>query len=241
MNSTATETSSIPIKDRLRIAAEHAGSLKALSELAEIPYPTLMRYIKGTEPKREALANIVNRLNIDGTWLLTGKGSPKGGKSTEELNSSKNVELPKFSPKIFRELLDNAEDFETRGMAMRNIYSALYTTETIDVDRYTVLRLFGSETPEVAVYNYYDRRTNKAPVQIFVDLFDPNFKQGEEALILLNTSLYILEARDSRSPDRQLFTDTCKIDPIADISLEDLMRSDGLVGKVVGSTYGHRK
>lgn len=229
------------IKDRLRIAADKAGSLKALSKIAEIPYPSLMRHLRGeAEPKREALANMVDRLKIDGTWLLTGKGNPNAASGNQESAKKDTISIPKFCPKLFRETVENADDFETRGMLMASAYSSFYRKETVELDKKIVERLLGTVSLDIVAFDYDDNRTNSAPIHLFIDLADWSFRQGEEALIISNSAFYVVEAKEEPQNRNLKFCDISPNNPISAFTIEDLMRAEALVGKIVGKIFKNK-
>ena len=64
------------LADRIRRAAQIAGSGDALSQKAGIPRSTLETYLTGeAEPKASRLAAIARAAGVSPDWLLTGEGS----------------------------------------------------------------------------------------------------------------------------------------------------------------------
>lgn len=224
--------------DRLKVLGKEVGSLKKLSILTEVSYPNILRYVQGTEPKREALAKITSKLDINGTWLLTGEGPRRGSASTDRTNSTADtVELAKFSPKIYQTAVEEAVDFQTRGMRMQMLYTSFYQTEKMHVDRATVIKLFGCEDPEIVVYEYFDSRTTSSPVLAYIDLFDTSFREGQKALAMIKGNLYILKAKGANLHEETLFHDISTVDPVKPISFAQLNRVEALIGKIVYATY----
>lgn len=65
------------IKERLKQVIEIKGlSLKAFSDLTEIPYRSIQNYLRAErEPNLEALMKIGSKTDINLHWLITGEGS----------------------------------------------------------------------------------------------------------------------------------------------------------------------
>ncbi|HED4454457.1 TPA: helix-turn-helix transcriptional regulator, partial [Pasteurella multocida] len=64
------------ISNRLREVMELKGlSIKALSELLDMPYRTLQNYLLNERtPSADALIKISQTLNVDLNWLMIGEG-----------------------------------------------------------------------------------------------------------------------------------------------------------------------
>lgn len=64
------------IKDRLKTVIEHKGlSLKAFSDLTEIPYRSIQNYLRDErDPNLEALVKIGTKTDVNLHWLITGEG-----------------------------------------------------------------------------------------------------------------------------------------------------------------------
>lgn len=64
------------IKDRLKTVIEHKGlSLKAFSELTEIPYRFIQNYLRDErDPNLDALMKIGTKARVNLHWLVTGEG-----------------------------------------------------------------------------------------------------------------------------------------------------------------------
>jgi transcriptional regulator with XRE-family HTH domain len=241
MNAELTEKRPESLSDRLRIVSKKAGSLKALAGIADISYPTFMRYVNGTtEPKGEALANIVSKLEVDGTWLLTGKNESADlidQLKIEIASRDDVVRLPKFSEKIYRQVLETADDFDTRSMLMQTAYSTLYQSETTPVDKDLVLKLLGTTDPQVVVFDYQDLRSPNSPVRVLVDLYHDKPKQSEKALIMYEGALYIMRTKLIGTPPVTMFVDESTRDPLPPLSFDTLVRNDCIVGTIVTSIY----
>ena len=63
-------------KDRLKTVIEHKGlSLKAFSDLTEIPYRSIQNYLRDErDPNLEALVKIGTKTDVNLHWLITGEG-----------------------------------------------------------------------------------------------------------------------------------------------------------------------
>lgn len=64
------------IKDRLKTVIEHNGlSLKAFSELTEIPYRSIQNYLRDErDPNLDALIKMGTKTDVNLHWLITGEG-----------------------------------------------------------------------------------------------------------------------------------------------------------------------
>jgi len=244
---TSVKEETTSIAERLRIAGDKAGSLKALAEVAEIPYPTLMRYLQGTEPKRDSLARIVTRLSVDGTWLLTGHGGPdaRDAQSVRKNLASDNttapdhntVYLPKFSLHLYRTAMESAPDFETRNQLIRSLHKSLFQYERYPVEKSIYDLIPEDERKGLAAFDYHDSRSQLPPVRVLVDLYTLKPKQSQRSLVMYEGSLYILKAKLVRNPTRTILVDESDLDPLPDLDIEELARDDAIIGRVVMSTY----
>ncbi|NBI44008.1 helix-turn-helix domain-containing protein, partial [[Haemophilus] felis] len=64
------------IKNRLKTVIEYKGlSLKAFSDLTEIPYRSIQNYLRDErDPNLEALVKIGTKTDVNLHWLITGMG-----------------------------------------------------------------------------------------------------------------------------------------------------------------------
>lgn len=64
------------IKDRLKTVIEHKElSLKAFSDLTEIPYRSIQNYLRDErDPNLDALVKIGTKTDVNLHWLITGEG-----------------------------------------------------------------------------------------------------------------------------------------------------------------------
>jgi len=237
MSNYTAESAPSTFSHRLKELGDRVGSLKELSALTGIPYANVLRYIQGTEPKREALASIISKLNVNGTWLLTGLGSPDDNQRDQSSSTRSTVELAKFSPRMYQEMIEEAVDFDTRGWRMKMLYSDLYQTDRMHIDRPFVLKLFGSEEPEIVVYEYDDVRTKNAPLFVYVNMYDSSFKEGQKALIMIKGNLYIVKATGTDIHEELSFHDISTESPLKPITLSELNRAEALIGKIVTAIY----
>ncbi|MDO5055650.1 MAG: helix-turn-helix transcriptional regulator [Pasteurella oralis] len=83
------------IKDRLKTVIEHKGlSLKAFSDLTEIPYRSIQNYLRDErDPNLDALVKIGTKTDINLHWLITGIGAMLRVGVDETTLSEKEVEL----------------------------------------------------------------------------------------------------------------------------------------------------
>lgn len=83
------------IKNRLKTVIEHKGlSLKAFSDLTEIPYRSIQNYLRDErDPNLEALVKIGTKTNVNLHWLITGEGKMLRDGVDETALSEKEVEL----------------------------------------------------------------------------------------------------------------------------------------------------
>lgn len=83
------------IKDRLKTVIEHKGlSLKAFSDLTEIPYRSIQNYLRDErDPNLDALVKIGTKTNVNLHWLITGEGKMLRDGVDETALSEKEVEL----------------------------------------------------------------------------------------------------------------------------------------------------
>ncbi len=109
------------IKERVRKAMDAKGlTIKALSDLSNIPYRSLQNYLRGErEPNAEALVALSTHLGISIDWLLTGKveaaevDKPQPANQEQHFNQSdlKLLELlNQLEPEVRKELLRGAEE-----------------------------------------------------------------------------------------------------------------------------------
>lgn len=226
------------LADRLRVVSEQAGSLKALSEIAEIPYPTLMRYMQGTEPKRVPLANIVSRLNVNGTWLLTGEGEPFVSPDTAQgIDGSKGAtKLPKFSEQAYNELLSKADNFSTRDLQMKSVYSSVYQSQKDYASTHVMNKLLGTDSlSDIVTFDFEDARIPNGPIQIYVNLAQLKPRHHQRVLVMQSGRPYLMRGVISGSPAKTRLVDEAKEDPIPEVSYEQLIRDDAIIGTVVGT------
>lgn len=62
------------LADRIREAARELGSLNQLAEVTGIPRRTLGNWLKGTQPKPDALERIAQKTGVSLEWLVSGDG-----------------------------------------------------------------------------------------------------------------------------------------------------------------------
>ena len=70
--------------ERLTALAKQKGGTAALAQSAGISKRTLEKWLAGeTQPKADALKKIASSTSVDLNWLVTGEGTPTGGRSDE--------------------------------------------------------------------------------------------------------------------------------------------------------------
>lgn len=70
---------------RLARLADTAGSVAALARRAGISQSGMQRYMGGGQPTRKVLIAIADALDVDLTWLLTGRGSASKSEALHQL------------------------------------------------------------------------------------------------------------------------------------------------------------
>lgn len=83
------------IKYRLKTVIEHKGlSLKAFSDLTEIPYRSIQNYLRDErDPNLEALIKIGTKTDINLHWFITGEGKMLRDSVDKAALSEREVEL----------------------------------------------------------------------------------------------------------------------------------------------------
>lgn len=232
MSAEITEKRPESLSDRLRIISKKAGSLKALAGIADTPYPTFMRYVNGTtEPKGEALAHIVSKLEIDGTWLLTGKGNP----STNFATGSDDIAIPLLSEKAYNKALECAYNFSKRDELICSARSEMFDENVLSLTRDMAKELFGSDH-ENLVFFRYKRAIPSADAGItklfLINLNVRTPRHGERMCVLHLGAAYILKVLINEDKETYL-VDESPHDPLPLLRYDQQLREDCIVGKVV--------
>lgn len=221
------------VADRLKIVAEIAGSLKELSDRAQIPYQSLLRYLKGTEPKGEVLGKIVHEFGINGTWLLTGKGTP----SAEPMGDTDNIEIPLFCEDTYCRNLMLAHDFSQRDELMRSARSEMFNNKALSFSRQMAQELFDLDHDNIVFFRS-KRATGSASAGIsklfLINLNIRTPQHGRRMCVLHLGVPYILKALVNEDKETYLIDESPK-DPLPSLHYDQLVREDCIVGKVVVS------
>ena len=83
------------ISDRLKALLDAQSlTIKAFSELTEIPYRSVQNYLREErDPNAEALNKICEKMNVNLNWLITGNGEMFINKIDHSTLTSKELEL----------------------------------------------------------------------------------------------------------------------------------------------------
>lgn len=128
------------ISDRLAFAIRISGHSKgALATAIGVPQSSVSRWLNGSEPRSDRLAEIAKFLSVDVKWLMTGEGSP----TPAAVRSAQSSTSPKETSDGHRPPLQGGDQLPDLGKMMEVLeriagaLEALVEHRTSNVERRT--------------------------------------------------------------------------------------------------------
>lgn len=149
---------------RFRELTEKVGGVTRFAQITGIKHPSARKYIEGTDPSRSALSKIVSTLDVDPTWLLTGKYHKEYLKSDNKLTRGESErqpnelveEIPIFDYAKYLACLLEVFDFSDRDGAMSRLLEMREALPTVGFDRSLIRTAFPQGIDHIYCYTMED-------------------------------------------------------------------------------------